>query len=307
MANIKYQFKSAIDNSFKEGMDKHSIKRTEGNSDKIYSYAARKNLLNVSADFANYLNTGFTGKDKVRFVKDIEIQHINSYLYSKLGCTQTTINQIVSQLNKLELVCNKKYGLKLDWHTFRNIPQVGKKSVRNAAFSKEQVAQIKEYLADKKDCYGKRAFYVGERWGLRANEIVNLRCKDFNLKNMTLHIDGSGAKGGRSRTLKIEKEDLPLINMLTKGKSENDKIIPIRANSACGYLRNVCQKLGFNDILNAKSSYHALRKYRATAMYHSLLEKGFNESKAQGLVCEFLGHSKSRSDIAEHYILKNMK
>jgi hypothetical protein len=50
----------------------------------------------------------------------------------------------------------------------------------NTAFSKEQVAQIKEYLADKRDCYGKKAFYVGERWGLRANDIA----EHYILKSM---------------------------------------------------------------------------------------------------------------------------
>ena len=58
MANIKYQFLQAINASFKENMDKHSIKKVEGASNKIFSYSARKNVLNVASDFAKLRKKG---------------------------------------------------------------------------------------------------------------------------------------------------------------------------------------------------------------------------------------------------------
>lgn len=308
MGNIKYQFLQAIENSFKENMDKHSIKKTEGHTDKIFSYAARKNIINTASEFSKFLNNNYTGDEKIRYVKEIGVQHINSYLLSKKdSCTQETINQISSQLNKLELVCNKKYHLKLDWHTFRTVPQNDKKSIRNVAFTDKQVKQIKDFLLGAKECYGKKAIYIGMRWGLRAQEIECLKVKDFSLDKMQLRIAGSGAKGGRVRTLEIKKEDIPLIKYLTNGKGTNDRVIPIRKNSICNYLHNVCVKLGFKDILDNKTSFHALRKYRAIKYYNELISKGIDKNTAQGIVCEFLGHSRNRVDIARHYLLLNRR
>ena len=308
MANIKYQFLQAIENSFKENMDKHSIKKTEGHTDKIFSYAARKNIINVASDFSKFINLNYTGDEKIRYVRDVGVQHINSYLLSKKDkCTQETINQISAQLNKLELVCNKKYRLNLDWHTFRTVPQNDKKSIRNIAFKDKQIEQIKDFLSRAKECYGKKAIYIGIRWGLRAQEIECLKVKDFSLDKMQLRISGSGAKGGRGRILEIREGDIPLIKYLTNGKGPNDRVIPIRKNSICNYLHNVCAKLGFKDILDSKTSYHALRKYRAIKYYEELISNGVDKHTAQGITCEFLGHSRNRVDIARHYLLLNRK
>ena len=55
--NLKYQFKYAIEQSCKFGADKHSMKnnRAENGNMKArtLSYADRKNLIDVSSNFAN--------------------------------------------------------------------------------------------------------------------------------------------------------------------------------------------------------------------------------------------------------------
>ena len=48
--NIKYQFKYCIDTHFREGMDKHSMKRNGKDNSKIYSYADRKNLIDLDSN-----------------------------------------------------------------------------------------------------------------------------------------------------------------------------------------------------------------------------------------------------------------
>ncbi len=304
MANIKYQFLEAINFSFREGMDKHSIKKTEGASNKIFSYSARKNVLNVASDFANFLKNNYTGNEKVKMVRDIGEQHINSYLISKKDkCTNETMKQICSQLNKLELVCNYKYKLNLDWHSWRRVPQNQKKSIRNIRFDDRQVKEIIDYLSTKKDCNGKKGVYVSMCWGLRAKEIENLKCKDFRLDTMQLYVSGSGAKGGRNRTLEIKEEHIPLVNYLIQGKNPNDRVVPIRANSICNYLRDVCIKLGYHDILKAKTSIHCMRKWAATNFFLECYQQTKDKEYAIGETCKFLGHSQNRMDIARHYIL----
>lgn len=50
--NLKYQFLQAINNSFRENMDKHSDKANGvKNTDKIYSYSSRSNLIDLSANY----------------------------------------------------------------------------------------------------------------------------------------------------------------------------------------------------------------------------------------------------------------
>lgn len=57
--NLKYQFKNVIDRHFVEGMDKHSIKKNRDmNGERIFSYSDRKNLIDLSCSFANYMKNG---------------------------------------------------------------------------------------------------------------------------------------------------------------------------------------------------------------------------------------------------------
>lgn len=304
MANIKYQFLQAINASFKENMDKHSIKKVEGASNKIFSYSSRKNVLNVASDFANFINRNYTGEEKVKYVRDIGVQHINSYLISKKDkCTRETMKQICAQINKLELVCNHKYHLNLDWHTFRTVPQIEKKSIRIMCFRDEQVKQIINHLSTRKECSGKKGVYISISWGLRAKEIEALKCKDFNLDTMQLFISGSGAKGGRNRVLSIKQEQIPLVEYLIKDKKPNDRVVPIRSDSICNYLRDICVRLNYTDILKAKTSIHCMRKWRATKHFLEIYQKTNDKEYALEETCVFLGHSKNRRDIARHYIL----
>ena len=309
MANIKYQFLQAINASFKENMDKHSIKKVEGASNKIFSYSARKNVLNVASDFANFINRNYTGEEKVKYVRDIGVQHINSYLISKKDkCTGESMKQICAQLNKLELVCNHKYRLNLDWHTFRTVPQIEKKSIRDIRFSDVQVKQIIDHLSTRKECNGKKGVYISICWGLRAKEIEALKCKDFDLQKMQLFVSGAGAKGGRNRVLPIKQEHIPLVEYLIKDKKPNDRVVSIRSDSICNYLRDICVRLNYTDILKAKTSIHCMRKWRATKHFLEIYQKTNDKEYALGETCVFLGHSQNRRDIARHYILlDNMK
>ena len=70
--NLKYQFKYAIEQSFKPGADKHSMKsnRAEDGSrgSKTLSYADRKNLIDVSANFSNWMRDNHS---EIKELKDI--------------------------------------------------------------------------------------------------------------------------------------------------------------------------------------------------------------------------------------------
>ena len=90
--NLKYQFLQAINNSFSESVDKHSEKSNGiRNTDKIYSYSSRSNLINLSANFSNFMKEHFP---EVHMVKEVCPHHIQEFLVSKANhCSQATLTQ----------------------------------------------------------------------------------------------------------------------------------------------------------------------------------------------------------------------
>ena len=80
--NIKYQFKYAIEQSFKAGADKHSMKRNEAENGNrgttTFSYSDRKNLIDVSANFSNWMKDRIAQYDFVEGVDFIKTQDLSS-------------------------------------------------------------------------------------------------------------------------------------------------------------------------------------------------------------------------------------
>ena len=97
--NLKYQFLQAINNSFRENMDKHSDKANGiRNTDKIYSYSSRSNLIDLSANFANYMRENYP---EIHKVNEVQTKHIQGFLNSKTeSCSQSTLNQYSAQFCK---------------------------------------------------------------------------------------------------------------------------------------------------------------------------------------------------------------
>lgn len=90
--NLKYQFLQAINNNLRENMDKHADKANGiRNTDKIYSYSSRSNLIDLSANFANYMRVTYP---EVHKVSEIQTKHIQDFLNSKTeSCSQSTLSQ----------------------------------------------------------------------------------------------------------------------------------------------------------------------------------------------------------------------
>ena len=105
--NLKYQFLNAINQNFKEGMDKHSLKSSgQMNGARVFSYSDRKNLIDVASNFSNWMKQEHP---EVKQVKDVNSNHIQGFLNSKKDtCSQATLKQYANKFNKLEKVENNK-------------------------------------------------------------------------------------------------------------------------------------------------------------------------------------------------------
>lgn len=297
--NITYQMTSAIDNGFKPGMDKHSHKKQNNNEStyKIYSYSSRNEMIDFAHRFGKFIKENYP---TIRQVKDIGIEQVNAYLASKGNVTQKTMQHEVACLNKLSLCVNKKFGINTDFTTGRIVPVMEVKRKRDVVFTKKQIKGIKEYFDTKKDCYSKTAFYIGERFALRASEITKLQYRDIDWENKKLHIIDS--KGKRSRAIDITQEDIVFLRKITQGLSGKDKLIPLKPDSVCAYLNRACKHLGYDNIVRAKISYHSLRKYSISLKLKEKEKELGSKSAAKKYCMDYLGHGKNRSDLQSVYL-----
>ena len=108
--NLQYQFKTAVDHGFKEGMDKHAIKAELGRkmADKVFSYKTRKALVQTGAQFANYIKRNYP---QIKYIKDIQSEHVEAFLKDAIcrGCSNITVQQYKTRLDKLALLAERKY------------------------------------------------------------------------------------------------------------------------------------------------------------------------------------------------------
>lgn len=297
--NITYQMTSAIDNGFRPGMDKHSDKKQNHNEStyKIYSYSSRREMIDFAHRFAKFIKENYPD---IRQVKDIGIEQVNAYLASKGNVTQKTMQHEVACLNKLSLCMNKKFGISTDFTTGRIVPVMEVKRKRDVVFDKEQIKGLKEYFDTKKDCYSKTAFYIGERFALRASEITKLQYRDIDWENKKLHIVDS--KGKRSRAIDITQDDIAFLKKITQGLTGKDRIIPLKPDSICAYLNRACKHLGYDNIVMAKTSYHSLRKYSISCKLAEKEKELGSKSAARKYCMDYLGHGKNRSDLQSVYL-----
>lgn len=297
--NLTYQMTSSVENALALGQDKHSTKREGGTTqDKIYSYATRKEMLDLAHDMSRFIKEEFPD---IRMVKDIKIEHINAYLKSKVGVTQATIQSYVARINKMEVLCSKKFPIKIDWRTGREVPSMEKESIRNCMITDRQIVGLEKYLDTKKDCPSKDAYYLAKAFSLRAASITKLRYSDVNFETMKLHIHED--KGKRSRDIDIRPQDVPILEKVMEGKSGKDRLIELRPDSICAYLNRCFKHLGYTNLVNAKTSIHAVRKYSINQYYKEMVQQ-YGEKRAEELCCIRLGHGVDRKDIISHYLKK---
>lgn len=123
--------------------------------------------------------------------------------------------------------------------------------------------------------------------GLRVSEIINLKIKDINLDELTIHI--KGAKGNKDRiTIFPEKIKNDIIDLI-RSKDKNDYVFAserggkLTERTAQKVFENALKKAG----IGKDATFHSLRHSFAT----HLLENGVDVRYVQ----ELLGHANIRT------------
>lgn len=290
--NLKYQFLNSIQKNFKEGVNKHSLKK-EGTKkgNEIFSYSQRKNLIDLSSNFSNWMKENH---NEVKFVKDINKEHVQEFLNSKReSCSQATLDNYQSQFNKLESVVNYTYNTNVDYHSQKIIStKNGGGKIRNDMLSKQDYNKLMQST----NTNFTNALSLSYNYGLRASECSKLKGSDF--KEDGLHIVDS--KGKRSRIIPYEdKQQIAL-----KEKFENlGRICNCRTQSLQQSFNREKQKLG----ISSKSDFHASRKAYATNKFQEYRNQGEDVQQALDHVSKNLGHGKNRNELMKAYICDDIK
>lgn len=294
--NLKYQFLRAIENNFKEGMDKHSDKKNGIRATgKIYSYADRKNLVDLSSNFSNWMRNNYPN---VKMVKDIKSEHIQKFLNDKAqDCSAATLKNYVSRFSKLEKQINNTYNTKVKFDVAAPTGRNESQKIRTASMSKEDFQKLENSYSNEFD-NGRIAINLAARSGLRVSEIAKLKGSDINIEKKYIHIADS--KGKRSRDIPIQNKDIEYYSNL-KNYIGDGRCCPVQQESILKSVNRHMCSCGIKENYQ-ETAIHSIRKMYAQNMYDSFRANGDSISKAWSQTSVLLGHGADRTSLMKTYI-----
>lgn len=310
--SIEQQLNRAIYDNFAKGESKHSYKIEHGGScdAKIFSYSQLNSMKDLAKNFGSFMKQNYP---EIRYVKDINSSQIEAFLREKSStCKMSTLNRYMSNFEKFERCCKETYP------SFKSSFKVDRKAVRleNQALNKDANAKLRTLVMSNsdfqkvmekgRDCDSKRALECCYLFGLRSEEVVNLRVKDILTCEKVVVEHG---KGNRERTIYVtNNEQRAYLKELVNGLSStqimnpNAKIFFVKKDSVNKYLQTNLNKEGITKYKDSKTGIHAIRKNYATRSYYELREKGFNHEEAWGQVSRDLGHGYERTELFKVYV-----
>jgi len=292
--NLKYQFLQAINYSFKEKQDKHSDKKNGiRNTYKIYSFSSRTNLINLSADFSNYMKEKYP---KIRYVKDVTPKHIQEFLNSRTSiCSQKTLEQYQSLFRKLEKTVQARYGYKVNYQSVTPLSlKNGGRKIRN------QMIDNSDYETLLSSCTNQNlihALLLSRYFGLRASECSKLKKSDCSLSEIKI-ID---SKGKRNRTIPVTNKNQSDTVKYILTHANNNRICNCQTESLQQAFRRELKKTGLSEKYT-NGAFHLCRKAFATEQYQKFRKQDKTIQQALDTCSYLLGHNKNRNILMKEYI-----
>ena len=269
-------------------MDKHSLKLNGSDGTKIFSYADRKNLLDFTGNFANYMKENYPN---IKMVKDINSNHVQSFLNNKANnCSRATLKQYVSKANKMAKLINNTYNQDIKFNVVAPSSKSGNQVLRNQQMSKSHYEKLVNGM---RDGNGKNALMITKNFGLRVSEITKLQNKDIDLDKGVIRV--VGGKGGRDREVPIRTKEQRQVAEQLKAtvRQETDRIVPIKPNSINMALSRAMDRIGVGEEYS-DTGIHSIRKLYAQEQYNYYRDQGMEINQSLSFVSRDLGHSLER-------------
>lgn len=293
--NLKYQFLTAINQHFKAGMDKHSVKHAgEMNGTRIFSYADRSNLVDLASGFSEYMKQEHPN---IREIRQIKPDHVQGFLAAKSStATQATLDQYGSRFNKLERLVNDSYkSCSVDFHSV-----VVPSSTKCSGKVRTQMLAPSDYhtlLNNTTNTNLHNALVLSYCAGLRASECSKVKSTDWHAASGTLTIVDS--KGKRSREVKVPQQHIPAVNAVMS--SSQGRICNCQTESLQKAFRRQLVACGLADTYK-NGAFHMTRKAYATQLFKDCRQQGMSVQSSLSAVSKSLGHGANRNDLMKQYI-----
>lgn len=300
MANLYGQIVYAINKCFTEGTDKHNYKEENGKgmSHKIFSYEEKYRLKDVARNFTNYLKHE---NIQVKQIKDIKAEHVQSFLNSKLHCTQNTVNSYASSLFKIQYVVNKVYpSCDVKWRGEIAIPIVERRSATNrgsdSVITRGDYNKILSYVKDNPSQSG-YALQIQDFLGIRVEELARIKLSNIDLEKGVIRLDNT--KGGKVIVKEIPADKVKLIKEIINEHYHKDKLFSIEGASINRYLNRIEDKLNID-----RHSNHDIRRLLAQEKYDNYRKNGLNQREAVNATSKWLSHGDDRKNMIEKSYIK---
>lgn len=209
----------------------------------------------------------------------IDIEFIKNYLLGKLnkGFSPQTVNLYLNAIKYFYRDVLKNYT--------RIDIKFAKRSLKlPIVLSREEIGKIIDSLSNLKH---RLLISLSYGAGLRVSEVINLKIKDINLNELTIHI--KEAKGKKDRITIFSERLKDELKNLINSKDPNDYLFAserggkLSERTAQKIFENALKKTG----IKKDATFHSLRHSFAT----HLLEKGVDIRYVQ----ELLGHQNIRT------------
>ena len=293
--NLKYQFLTAINNHFAEGMDKHAIKHAgQMDGTRIFSYADRSNLVDLASGFSEYMKQAHP---QIKEVRHITTDHVQGFLSAKSGtASQATLSQYGSRFAKLERLVNDSYkSCNVDFHSV-----VVPSSSKGSGKVRTQMLAPSDYhtlLSSTTNTNLHNALVLSYCAGLRAAECSKIKASDWHAASGTLRIVDS--KGKRTREVKVPQQHIPAVNSVMS--SVQGRICNCQTESLQKAFRRQLAACSLADSYKS-GAFHMARKAYATQSYQECRKQGMSVQSSLSAVSKSLGHGANRNDLMKQYI-----
>ncbi len=301
--SIKHQLIHAVDSGFKQGQDKHAMKRAGyQRQTTVFSYADRKNLIDTAAGFANWLKTQ---PSPPRFLYELRPEHVQAYLSAHADkWTEATLKARASLLRKLEVLARSTYpNSEIGFTQGVTVPTAASAPHRTVQVSEEDYRRLLDYAAHSRS-EARHAVFLSGSCGLRVSECAKLKGSDITLdQDGTASLRVVDSKGKRSRTITLNNPDT--VSRLAQISRERGtgRVCPIQSDSLNAYLRRAFLALGMTEYVRRKTSYHALRKLAAQRHFDACRGRGLTIQEGLAQTSVWLGHGRDREELMKRYVL----
>lgn len=302
--SVTYQINEALKAIFTPGVGRHKLKARGLADRRIVSIGTMQDYVRSCSRFARWCKGRYGVRDIHRITPEMAQRYIDE-LHDKelsggyIGREKAAIRKLDTAMKHIGLRPNDAPPLlekrESGWHSDRHPER---------AYTPKEAEQIindmRKHSRDKQTADVAQLQYVA---GLRVTEAVMIRGKDIDPETCVLHVE-LGSKGGRPRTVQMDKKHRPFLLEITARAERNrdghafhgrGRLGTSLAQRTADAVRCACERLGTEHYAT-----HGFRKCWAQKRHKGFLEQGVEERVARQVVAKELGHN--RSDVTYSYI-----